>query len=167
MIRNVHGRRIAAPPDTLAPLLDQLGSPADRLWPRSLWPPMRLDRGLEPGSRGGHGPIRYHVTAHVPGRLVEFEFDRWYDGFHRFEIEPAPDGGSVMRHVLEGNPTGIMRLGWPLAFRWLHDALVEDALDRAEAEASGMEWRRRRWPAHVRALRRLVDAGIRRGAAAA
>jgi hypothetical protein len=128
---------------------------------------MRLDRGLEPGSRGGHGPIRYHVVDYVPGRRVEFEFDRWYRGFHRFEIEPQPDGGVVMRHVLEGTPTGVMRVIWPLAFRWLHDALVEDALDRAEAEASGAEWRRRPWPIHVRALRRVVDARLSRGAAAA
>jgi hypothetical protein len=160
---NVHTRVLDAPPDALSPLLEGLGSPGDRLWPGSLWPPMRLDRGLEPGSRGGHGPIRYHVTRRVPGRLAEFEFDRWYEGSHRFEIEPAGPGRTLVRHVLEGTPKGIMRLGWPLAFRWLHDALVEDAFDKAQAAVEGTTWQPRGWPPYVRVLRRGVDALLRRG----
>jgi hypothetical protein len=31
--------------------------------------------------------------------------------------------------------------------------VIEDALDRAEAELAGTEWRPRRLPRHVRALR--------------
>src|SRR3712207_6849645 len=43
-----------------------------------------------------------------------------------------PDGDSVLRHSLDVQPRGSMRLLVPLAVRWLHDALLEDALDRAE-----------------------------------
>ena len=47
-------------------------------------------------------------------------------------------------------------LTWPLVFRPLHDTLLEDALDRAQATLSGDEWVKRGWPLSVRALRRML-----------
>jgi len=61
-----------------------------------------------------------------------------------------------VRHVLVGTPTGVMRLGWPLAFRWLHDALLEDLLDNAERELTGTVARPARWSPYVRLLRSLA-----------
>jgi hypothetical protein len=49
-----------------------------------------------------------------------------------------------MRHTLEGETTGTMRLAWPLVWRPMHDALIEDALDTAEASLSGAAIARRR-----------------------
>jgi hypothetical protein len=116
---------------------------------------MRLDRGLEVGSDGGHGPVRYRVARHTPGREVAFAFTPAFPvvGEHRLEVLDGPSGGTVLRHVLEGRPKGWLRLGWPLCFRWLHDALIEDAFDRTEAELAGVEWEPRRLPRHVRLLR--------------
>jgi hypothetical protein len=157
-VLNVHERALDAEPEAVGELVETLSSPSDRLWPTRRWPAMKLDGGLEIGSDGGHGPVRYRVARHEPGRLVAFEFTPAFPivGEHRCEVLPHDDG-TLLRHVLEGRPKGRLRLGWPLCFRWLHDALIEDALDRAEAELNGVEWRPRELPWHVRALRRLVS----------
>jgi hypothetical protein len=146
---------VGASPAALGELVDSLSSADDRLWPHRRWPAMRLDRGLEIGSDGGHGPVRYAVARYEPGRLAAFAFTPKFPiaGEHRVEVPPGPDGKTRLLHTLEGDPHGWMRLGWPLYFRWLHDALIEDSFDRAEAELAGVEWQPRNLPAHVRALR--------------
>ena len=155
-IVNVHERRSSGDPGAL---IDGLASPADRLWPHDRWPRMRFDRGLVAGARGGHGPIRYEVAEHLPGRLARFRFTapRGLEGEHRFERD-----GSMLRHVLEGRATGKMLVAWPLVFRPLHDALIEDALDRAEAAVGGQPVAQRRWSPWVRLLRRALAPSRRR-----
>ena len=155
MIRNVHERTLAATPEEVGALVDSLSSPGDRLWPAARWPAMRLDAPLARGARGGHGPVRYWVESYEPGLRVVFRFEHAtrLEGTHRLEIEPAAGGHTVLRHVAEGRPYGWMRLGWPLCFRWLHDAAVEDALDRAQAELAGRAWEHRPLSVRVRALR--------------
>lgn len=159
VIENVHERRLTAASEVVGGLLDSLASEDDRLWPHRRWPPMRLDNGLTPGSRGGHGPVRYEVARYEPGRLAAFAFtpDFGIVGEHRCEVVDGPDGAVLLRHTLEGRPTGWMRLGWPLAIRWLHDALIEDAFDRAEAQVSGERWIPSSLPSHVRLLRWMVS----------
>jgi hypothetical protein len=51
--------------------------------------------------------------------------------------------------------TGIALLSWPLVFRPRHDALVEDALTKAQV-ALGEQPTRVRWSAWVRLLRGLL-----------
>jgi len=46
-----------------------------------------------------------------------------------------------------------MPIAWPLIFRWLHDALIEGALDRAETATTGTPVKGRPWPLSVRLLR--------------
>ena len=159
MVRNVHERAVEADAEAVGALLDSLSLPDDRLWPTRRWPAMRLDHGLAIGSDGGHGPVRYAVARYEPGRLAAFAFTPKFPlaGEHRVEVLPAPDGKTLLRHTLEGRPTSWLRLGWPLCFRWLHDALIEDAFDRAEAELAGTEWEPRQLPGHVRALRWLAS----------
>src|SRR6266545_4192943 len=74
-MRNVQTRIINAPASTVGALIDTLAGPDDQLWPASTWPPLKLDHGLTVGSRGGHGPIRYHVSEYEPGRRVRFTFE--------------------------------------------------------------------------------------------
>jgi hypothetical protein len=143
MVRNVHERLIPRPAAELEAALDTLGTPEDRLWPAPPWPPMRLRAG-----RGGHGPIRYSVTERAPGRLAfAFEPTMPIRGGHVVTVEPRGDG-SLVRHELSGTLRGIGWLVWPLAIRLLHDALLEDLLDRAEGR------RRNRWSPWVRLLTR-------------
>jgi len=157
---NVHERCIGASADRLGAVLESLATEADRLWPGAAWVPMVLDRGLQPGSRGGHSDIRYTVTAHEPGRHVEFAFDRscGIEGTHCFTVVDVGDGTSLLRHMLHGRPHGTMVLLWPLAVRWLHDALLEDALDSAERALGVGPARPARWSLWVRLLRTALLA---------
>lgn len=156
-ILNVHERSFAAPPRAAGVLLDGLASPDDRLWPRKDWPAMRLDRPLGVGAAGGHGPIGYRAIEYEAGAHVRFHFTAppGLEGEHSFDVISTPGGGTVLRHVLEGRSVGAMVLAWPLVYRPLHDALVEDALACA-ATALGEPPARRPWSRRVRVLRRLL-----------
>ncbi len=153
---SIHERRLPAPIDEVGALIDGLASPRDRLWPRDAWPSMHLESGLRVGSAGGHGPIRYEVEVYEPGRRARFRFTspRGLVGFHEFRA--AESGGqTVLSHHLEVKPGGLTALTWPLVYRPLHDALIEDALDRAESALGTGAGRRASWPMRVRVLRRL------------
>jgi len=129
---------------------------------------MRLNRPLQVGATGGHGPIRYEVEAYEPGRLVRFRLHAppGFDGFHAFEVVATGADETTLRHVLQMTARGSALLTWPIVFRPLHDALVEDCLDRA-ARAIGEQPASRPWSLWVRFVRRLfrlfADLGGQRG----
>ncbi|MBC7932714.1 MAG: SRPBCC family protein [Rubrivivax sp.] len=160
MVRNVHERLIqtSLAASSAGALIDNLSGRDDTVWPRDRWPAMRFDRALGVGARGGHGPIRYFVEEYAPGRNVRFRFTapRGFDGTHDFDVEQSSPGVVRVRHTLEMRLKGAARLSWPLLFRPLHDALVEDALDRAEANLNGASAAPRRLSAWVRFLRRAA-----------
>lgn len=159
-IRNVHERILPRPAAKVGPLLDGLSSAGDRLWPGGAWPPMRFDAPLGVGARGGHGPIRYEVERYEPGRSVRFRFraPRGFRGFHGFEVLERRNGSCVLRHTLEMDVVGSARLSWPLVYRPLHDALLEDVLARAQAQL-GLTPEVRRWSLWVRGLRAALSRG--------
>lgn len=146
------------PADAAGALLDTLASPDDRLWPHDRWPPMRLDRGLVLGAVGGHGPIGYEVVRHEPGRAAVFRFRRptGFRGHHGFVVRETSPSTCVLQHELRITVRGTARVTWPLVFRPLHDALIEECLDTA-ARSLGTPpddpHRRSPW---VRALRSLA-----------
>src|SRR6266545_3522594 len=138
-IYNVHSRvlhRTGA--DQAWALVDTLATTNDALWPAADWPAMRLDAPLSVGAAGGHGPIRYTVIGYAPGLWVRFRFTapRGFDGFHEFTVHDGPDGAEL-RHTLAITARGPARFTWPLAYRWMHDAALEDCLDRAELATTG------------------------------
>lgn len=157
MVHNVHERRLPVPAERVGPLLDRLGGPDDELWPAPAWSPMVLDGPVAPGASGGHGGIRYRVTDHQPGRsvTVTFEPGQGLHGTHTISVRPDGPSASLLRHETVGRMTGAMRLLWPLAVRWAHDALLEDFLDRAEAVLGTGPARPARWSPWVRLLQRL------------
>lgn len=159
-MRNIHERHVPAPAEQLGAVLETLATDHDQLWPGATWAPMVLDRGLEHGSRGGHDGIRYTVTAHETGRLVEFTFDRstGIEGTHALSVVDLSDGTCLLRHVLEGRARGAMVLLWPVAVRWAHDAVVEDAFDLAEAALGVGPAVPAQWSPWVRLLRRALSA---------
>jgi hypothetical protein len=165
---NVHSRTFRASPDVVGRLIDTLASADDALWPADRWPAMRFDRGLVAGARGGHGPVRYTIEEYRPGRSVTFRFTRpaGFRGTHGFAVDGVAGRGSTLQHELRMEAVGLARLSWPLVFRPLHDALIEDVLDRAST-ALGEAHPPARWSARVRLLRRLLARlprrGVRRG----
>ncbi len=158
-VRNVHERVLAAPAEEVGGLLDSLSSTSDRLWPLR-WPPMQFDRPLQVGAVGGHGPIRYEVEEYKAGRLVRFRFSApdGFHGSHRYEVIPLSKGETGLRHVLEMDASGAATISWPLVYRPLHDALLEDSLDRAESSLGSGPARPSQWSWYVRFLRWTLGA---------
>jgi Protein of unknown function (DUF3995) len=157
-MKNVHERKVPFSIDEVAPLLDSLSSPSDRLWPRDVWPPMKLDHGLAVGSKGGHGMIRYSVDAYEPGRSVTFRFAEGLglDGTHSFRLADDGKGGTLLKHEIDARVEGSMRLMWPLVVRWMHDTVVEDAFDTAEASLNGRPTPQRHPSRYVSFLKRSM-----------
>jgi hypothetical protein len=144
MIRR-YERRLPRDP---GPLLDGWGGDDDRLWPRERWPATRLDGPLQVGTSGGHGPVRYVVSEYEPGRrlVLDLRAPRGLEGRLLFEAE-----GNVLRHVIEADLRGAMRVVWPLVLQPVHDALIGDLLDRAAGTTP------RPFSLPVRLFRRLLQ----------
>ncbi|WP_438486909.1 SRPBCC family protein [Streptomyces sp. S186] len=138
-VYNVHERLLAAKESEVGALLDTLSSSGDKLWPHHRWPAMEFDGPLATGATGGHGPVRYTVAAYVRSTWVRFAFSgpRGFHGFHEYAVLPVDEEHTLLRHTLAMNTRGPARLTWPLAWRPLHDACLEDSLDRAELACTG------------------------------
>jgi hypothetical protein len=124
---------------------------------------MRFKGSLEVGARGGHGPIRYTVEGYAPGQSITFRFTgpRGFDGTHGFSIEPR-GSGTLLRHTIDMKLHGSARLSWPLIFRPLHDALLEDALAKAQGEMAPGRPGPGNWSPYVRLLRWVLARRGRR-----
>ncbi|MFE9389131.1 SRPBCC family protein [Streptomyces sp. NPDC006784] len=157
-VYNVHERLLAAKRSEAGALIDTLASSDDKLWPQAGWPAMLLDRPLATGAAGGHGPVRYTVAVHVPSQWVRFTFSgpRGFHGFHEYAALAVDEEHTLLRHTLAMTARGPARLTWPLLFRPLHDACLEDSLDRAELACSGEVTSAARWSRYVRLLRALM-----------
>ncbi len=159
-VLNVHQREFQLPAQRVAELIDTLASPQDLLWPKDMWPRMEFDRPLAVGATGGHGPIRYRIDEYRPGNYVRFRFlgPAGFEGDHAFQIVEVSPMKTLLRHTLEMNTHGLALISWPVVFRPLHDALIEDLLARAEASLH-QEPRVRRWSLWVRLLRWVFSGG--------
>jgi hypothetical protein len=166
-ILNVHERTLLTSAEDAWRLIANLGSKHDLLWPVH-WPKMRFDRPLGLGAHGGHGPIGYYVEQYARGELIRCRFTRpsGFEGYHEFQIEPRL-GSVIFRHTLRVRTRGLATAYWLLVLRPLHDALVEDAMDRASSYSSCHTFTSP-WPLRVRFLKWLMSvlSGRRRSAQA-
>ena len=73
---------------------------------------MKLDRPLNVGAIGGHGPIRYTVESFKPDFHIWFQFIelKGFLGTHRFDIEAMEGEKSGLRHNIEMRLQGMARL---------------------------------------------------------
>jgi len=159
-IDNRHERRFQAKADSVGSILDTLSGPDDRLWPGDTWPPMLFDTSLNPGAKGGHGVVRYEVEDYTPGRRTIFRFDGTgltadLDGRHYFEVIRR-NRHVILRHVIDAECRFKAWLKWKIVIEPLHDALLEDALDRAEQALNGCVARPARWSPRVKILRNIL-----------
>ncbi len=159
-VLNVHERELPVPAEEVAVVLNSLSSDNDSLWPRTMWPPMRFDRPLGVGASGGHGPVRYAVEEFSPGQIVSFRFSgpSGFNGIHRFEVLPRSADSTVLRHTIDMKAQGPALLSWPLIFRPLHDALLEDSLALAQVTL-GLDPHVRPWSLWVKFLRWAFSSG--------
>ncbi len=154
---NIHRRIINQPKDKVAELLGTLATENDGIWPYEQWPAMRFRDGLVEGARGGHGPIQYSIEKYIPHKLIQFRFIKpaGFNGIHKFEIMEGEKGKTELRHTIDMDVSGADLFLWSLAIRPLHNALLEDALDKAENRFL-TERRKTEWPVWVKILRKML-----------
>ena len=133
-VLNIHERGLDAKPAEVGALLDSLASSQDALWPSHTWPHMKFDRPLEVGAVGGHGPIGYFIEEYIPSQRIRFRFTapKGFDGYHGYEVISLKNE-VTLRHTLKMTTYGRAIVSWPLLFRPMHDALLEDSLTVAQA----------------------------------
>lgn len=156
-IRNVHQRQLEPNPKNNQ-LIDQLASSQDILWAHERWMPMHFDRPLQVGARGGHGSIGYDITEYTQGQQIRFRFTapKGFEGWHELTLK-----NNVMRHEINMVGHGKAIAIWFL-IRPIHDALVEDSLDKAQSWASGQLLKPRAWSLWVHGLRWLMSKRAKR-----
>lgn len=157
-VNNIHTRIISQPKEKVAKLFETLATTEDKIWPNTKWPKIKFKDGLVVGARGGHGPIRYKVSKIIPHEYVEFQFEKPKNflGTHAFFLESLGENQTKVSHTIKMNTKGIAAtLQWIFVIRWLHDALLEDALDNIESYFSG-ETKRTEWSIWVQLLRKLL-----------
>ncbi len=159
-VLNVHKRMLQTPAEKVGELLDSLSAKDDKLWPHQCWPRMKFDGPLAVGASGGHGPIQYSVEEYVPGKRVVFRFHgpKGFDGFHGYDVSEVDSDNAELRQTLEMKLHGLARITWPLLYRPLHDALIQDSFGNAE-RALGLQVHVSKWSWVVKVLRLMVSRG--------
>jgi hypothetical protein len=140
-VQVVHERVLDTSSAEAAALIDE----PERMWPSDRWPRLTA-RGM--------GFLHHELAEHLSGerRVYRITGPRGFSGRHGWEVRSS-NGGAVLRHTVEAECRGLMRLGWPLVVHPIHDALHEDVLDTAEAAVGGSP-APRAWSWRVRVLRR-------------
>ncbi|MBX3255398.1 MAG: hypothetical protein KF862_14750 [Chitinophagaceae bacterium] len=153
---NIHKRTIQQPSSKIGELLNTLATDNDMMLATNKWSPMRLDRGLQVGSKGGHGPIKYFVTDYQPQKSVTFQFDlKGFYGFHKFELTKLDTDRTELSHIIDMTTKGSATIKWALAVRWLHDAYIEDAFDKVENHYT-TDKKVSEWSLWVKILRKVM-----------
>jgi carbon monoxide dehydrogenase subunit G len=127
-VHNVHERRVAAPPDEVTALFSDM----DRLWPTQMYPaPQPVDGRLRVGPmlwqpvERSDAPAAYRIVS-----PADFPADHWFD------VRPDGQGGTLLRHTVEGDAVGPFESVWRDRIEPLHDAFIEALFDRAQEEVS-------------------------------
>lgn len=143
---NIHKRTIHQPKEEISKIFNSLSSNNDQLWPKEKWPPMIFRKGLTEGAIGGHRPIKYSINKYIPGIFIEFKFMKpdGFIGIHKFEITEIEKDKTELKHTIDMVVSGKGILTWYIAIKWLHNALLEDCMDKAEnnflTEKKKTEW---------------------------
>jgi hypothetical protein len=156
-IVNIHSRDLPASAQDIGQLIATAASANDRVWPHENWPRMFLDRPLQAGAVGGHGPIRYRVSHCEPSQCVRFEFTRGSQGWHEITLQATGAQTCRITHTIQTTPTWQFRLAWLFMIRHLHDALIEDLFDKLEGQFQSVK-QPNRWNAYVKGIR-LLNGG--------
>ena len=132
---NIHKRIINQSIEKVSPLLKSLATKEDLIWPYEKWPAIRFKEGLQVGSKGGHGTIKYTIIEFNEGESVTFQFSKpkGFNGIHKFMIVAMTKDVTEIRHEIRTSASWNSYIMWVFVIRWLHDALIEDAFDKVES----------------------------------
>ena len=118
---------------------------------------MKFKTGIQVGTKGGHGPIRYSVEKYNPDEIIQFRFSKpnGFNGVHKFEIKELDKENTEIKHTIDMNTTGKGTLIWTFAIRSLHNALIEDGFDKLENNLSDNR-KSTEWNIWVKFLRKQI-----------
>jgi hypothetical protein len=156
-VLNIHKRTFNQPKEKLGELLEALSTKNDKIWPYEKWPAMRFKKGLKEGSKGGHGPIRYTIEKFVPNEHIQFKFYKpnGFNGVHRFEISELGNNKTELKHTIKMDVVGFGIFNWIIAIKPLHNALLDDALNKVENHFLSNS-PKTEWNIWVKILRKLL-----------
>ncbi len=156
-VLNTHKRVLNEPKQNIAELLATLSKENDKIWPIEKWPAMRFRNGIKIGAKGGHGPIRYSVEKYNPNEIIQFQFSKpkGFNGIHKFELKELPNKKTEIKHTIEMETKGKGTLVWFFAIHSLHNALIEDGLDKIENYFSN-DKKVTAWNVWVKIIRKLL-----------
>jgi hypothetical protein len=162
-VLNIHTRTINSPKQDVVNLLETLSSENDLVWPIENWPTMKFEGGIMVGAKGGHGPIRYSVEKYKPSSVIQFRFSRplGFNGIHKFEIKAISNKQTEVTHFIDMKTDLRGTVIWLIGVKSLHNALVEDGLDKLENHFSD-ETKSQKWNLWVRILRFLITGNRRK-----
>jgi hypothetical protein len=160
-IINIHSRHLPASVQEIAQLIASAASKNDRIWPHENWPRIFLDRPIQAGAVGGHGPIRYRISHYAPTERVRFEFTQGSQGWHELTLQATSACTCILTHTIQTKPTWPFWMAWHLMIRYMHDALIEDLFDKLEAQFQPVK-HPNRWNAYVKLVRRLNGGSIQK-----
>ena len=154
---NIHKRIINQPKENISEFLKTLSTENDKIWPKEKCPAMKFSDGIQVGTNGGHGPIRYIVEKYNTSKVIQFRFLKPYgfNGIHKFEINELTNGQTVIKHTIDMITKGKGTLIWAFAIRYLHNALIEDSFDKLENNFSDVQ-KYTKWNIWVKFLRKLL-----------
>ena len=118
---------------------------------------MKFKTGIQVGTKGGHGPIRYSVEKYNPDEIIQFRFSKpnGFNGVHKYEIKELDKENTEIKHTIDMNTTGKGTLIWTFAIRSLHNALIEDGFDKLENNLSDNR-KSTEWNIWVKFLRKQI-----------
>ena len=118
-VHNVHERRLAASPEHVGALFEDM----DRLWPAPVPRPEngKLRMGLMLWQPDEHAPAGFRIV--VP---PDFPARHWFD------VAADGDGGTILRHTIAGEAVGEFEEIWRDRVEPMHDVYIEALFDRAE-----------------------------------
>ena len=131
---NTHKRTINQSKENVSQLFKTLTTSGDLIWPYENWQAIRFKDGLQVGSKGGHGLIRYTIIEFREGEYIKFQFSKpeGFIGTHELKIEEISKNMTEISHEIKANTTFKATFFWIFVIRWLHDALIEEAFDKVE-----------------------------------
>ena len=120
-ITNVHERKLAASPEQVEALFEDI----DGIWPDP--PPVQEGTALRVGPmlweryNRGLTTLSWRITS-----------PRDLPAVHWFDIHPDGNGGTLLRHTVEGQAIGECEALWRDEIEPLHNAYIEALFDRTE-----------------------------------
>lgn len=122
-------------------IIPQLCSPNQTIWPIENWPALQFNDGVKLEAHGGVATIRYRISEILPNSKIVFSFTtpKQFNGIQRFDVNPIGLNMTEFKHTTEIVVGLKGYIYWHSIIKWLHNALMEDMLNKISGKVAGEE----------------------------